>query len=335
MMPRFLLAITTQLILFCVPAMAPAQDAPDAPQSARRGGRRGGPPAPMTIEVFKLKYAVCYEIRDVLNNSIHDAKCSFDERTNSVIYAGSAASVQEAQRLVEALDVPADETSEEEVFMVRLKHRDAEDVARQIATTLAGSDIRVSADSALATVIMQGPRAAISGAQRIVSQLDSAPTTVNLELAFFHADINDDGTDAIIPPDLAEVAKELKRFGGLELLGRMSTIAVEGEKFQIQGAIAGDVDVATQVEGVLAGTVGDAIKIRLNARLKMESSGGGGEQGKTERRSRRPVFEIETAVTTEPGAYVVLGSAPTGWGPGESAILVLHIRPKTVGTPRP
>ena len=44
------------------------------------------------------------------------------------------------------------------------------------------------------------------------------------------------------------------------------------------------------------------------------------------RRQAPSAFQVESTLITRRGDYVVLGSAPTGWEIGESAILVLHVR---------
>lgn len=327
-MPYILVAITTHLILLAAPAAALAQaqeDAP-APRAARGRGLRSRPGEMHNPVVVRLDHANCVEVADILGHVMTQGLSYPDPRSNSIVFVGPESAVKAARLLINELDQPAEEDQAQDVVMVRVSHRSAEELAGHISRILSSRQLKMAADEARSTVLLRGSARAVAAARAAVEQLDVPAATVNLEFAFFHADLNaTDASPSNIPDDLAMVAQELRRFGGLKLLGRLSTIAVENEDFAVQGGISGNL--STQVRGTLLAPAGAAVKLNLRAELVLEKAPSGTEADEGKRSPRRPIFELKTVVTTERGAYVVLGSAPAGWNPGESAILVLHVRP--------
>ncbi len=328
-MTRIALAITTLLILPAAPLAAQLQENEQQTTPSRHTRRGGRPVAAANFNpvVLKLKYADCYDVATMIQKLVPQGGAYAESRSNSVIYTGPDDTAETIRELVEELDQPVEATRASEVVPVQIRHRRARDLARQIAATLAPEGLRV-ADDGRSTVLLHGPRPLIDSALAIVHVIDRPAATVNLEFAFLQADLNDEepvaGTP--MPADLAAVADELQRFGSLRLLGRLSTVAIENEEFLIQGGITGEL--STKVTGALLNaSTGDSVKLEIRADLVLERSAlaSAGKEGK--RRASPPEFELRTIVTTQRGDYVVLGSAPTGWASGESAILVLHVRP--------
>ena len=337
-----------------VPGMAqpprpePRPDTPKPDQSPQlppgaRGGRgpiapvppgspaepRPGTPGPMpvperpfsTMKMFSLRFADAQDVARTLQNLLPETAAIPDPRTNSLIVGGSDESIERAAHVIADLDREAPQDRGMSVVTVPIQHRAAEELAKQIQMILGGRshDLRLAADAGRSMLLLNGPQGDILTAVDVIRQLDTPAPTVNLEFAFFQARAADQGAKGEIPEDLAEVAKELMRFGGLELLGRFSTAATEGEEFTLKGCVASNLEAA--VDGRLMNAMpGGAVKIRLHARLVLN------DQVAAEGRPQ-PNFDLGTAVVANRGDYVVIGSAPAGWAPGESAILVLHVRP--------
>lgn len=300
---------------------------------------------------FKLQYADPHEMAMMLDKVFQSTKTYADARTNTVIYAGPVSTLEDAQRLVEELDRPADEGAASDTIMIPVSRRPVE-LAEIIRRIVASRRFRIAADEGQSTLILAGSGPELAAARRIISQLDTVASSAYLEFAFFHAHqgVEQDELDVEIPADLAEVAREMQRFGAVELLGRLSAVTAEHQEFKIEGSIAEGV--LASVEGVfLHFSANSSVKVQLKAFLRLEKSRPAEEGDKARRRGPSPTskldeetfaeflkqqrspqgpsptFELETVVQTQRGNYVVLGSAPTGWSAGESVLLVLYVRP--------
>lgn len=330
-MLRILIVCSVQLALLTAPATAFSQEvAPTAkpPAPATRDIFRGDTPRPPTLTtVFKLEHAACDDVAVILGR-VFSSVAIPDPRTNCVIMSATESDLAAARSLLTQLDQPSTDADAADVLIVRAKHRRALELADQIQQVLSSRDLRVAADMGRASILLRGPESALEAARSILAQLDTPAASVNLEFAFFRAyrDLDGDDLDAVIPPDLADVAKELRRFGAVEFLARLSTIAVEHEDFKIEGGIRADL--VTMVKGELISVSDDgAVRLEMEAFLRLERARPTEPKERAQRRGPMPTFELRTIVQTRRGDYVVLGSAPTGWKPGESAILVLHVRP--------
>lgn len=330
-MLRILVICSVELALLAAPAATSSQEVatPAEPSTPASRGmhRRATPRPPTSTTVFKLHHASCDDIAVTLGRAF-SAVAIPDRRTNSVIMSAPESELAAARALLEKLDQPSTDPTASDVLIVPAKYRRAQALADQIRQVLPGRDLRVAADEARASILLRGTDSALEAASSILAQLDTPAASVTLEFAFFRAyrDHDKNHFDAVIPPDLADVAKELRRFGAVEFLARLSTIAVEHEDFKIEGGILEDL--VTMVKGELISVADDgAVRLEMDAFLRLEKAPSPGPKDKAQRRGPMPTFELGTIVQTRRGDYVILGSAPTGWKPGESAILVLHVRP--------
>lgn len=312
--------------------MAQAQtDKTRAARPAVRSGRGQRAPSQPTLDevrVFRLKHAQCQEVVFTLKHMLGDDRVITDERTNSIIFAGSKEQAAKIEELLAILDTPADgPVAESELSIVAVRHRDVRSLANEIHAAMdrglgAGRYLNIAADQARSKILLDGERRAVLKAKSIIKELDTPAAMANLEFAFLKATSGDTQPGSAIPDDLKDVANELKRFGRIELLGRLVTMAVEGEPFKVSGEKNG---MSYSIRGKLVhasedGSVKSEVEAQLNQYL-------GRDRGKTGRRAYNTVFKLETLVLTQRGDYVVLGSAP-GSGtskPGESVILVLHV----------
>jgi hypothetical protein len=301
----------------------------DQDREASASGGRGRPPAiHYEPHTFALRHADCCEVASMLSRTFRGTTAYPIERTNTVIYAGPPDTIEAVCSLITSVDIPPTETQVSDLHIVQVSNRDAERLAHQLAMAVRSRDLQVAADDATSTILLNGPSYLVESAKSILTQLDKTAGTVNLEFALFHADRNAKRPLGDIPDDLAEVARELERFGELELLGRLSAVAVEDDEFMVRGSISENVN--AQVAGrVVSAPPDGAVKLILEAEMliqREDPTPSDSDKGSA-RRSRMPEFEVATAVVARVGDYVVLGSAPAGWQPGESAILVLHVRP--------
>ena len=169
-------------------------------------------------------------------------------------------------------------------------------------------------------ILLNGQREAVLKAKSIIRALDTPAATAQLEFSFFRARLDGDGATPRIPEDLQPVAEELRRFGQVELLGRLLTTATENEEFHIEGRIA--LVISAEVQGVLRGVDEDgSVKIELSTGMSLRDPVSESNQ----RRGATPHFSLRTVIQAQRGEFIVLGSAPSGWKSGESAILVLHV----------
>ncbi len=320
----------------------PAQ--PSEEQPGRRGGEPGPaePAAPELLRVYPLKYLGANDVCQMVHAVFGRSYLYPIEQTNSVLYNGPEEMAPKIEGLISQLDTSAageEVVSEERITLVPIKHRDAGEIASELAR-IHRPDVLVAVyDHSRNAVLLKGEKDAIDKAESIIVQLDTPSPMVELEFAFFKAKQYGEGAAADIPDDLQDVAKELRRFGRLELLGRLSTLAVQEQKFQIRGHVS---DMLTaEVQGHVLSATSDtsaklpfdgSAKIAFEARMDLQrpepepqtQPGVGG--GQARRQSRPPEFFLNTVVTTKRGDRVILGSAPHGWEAGESAILVMTVR---------
>lgn len=303
---------------------------PEAPIATTRD-RRGVPSgALVSIEthVFRLKNGEPHSLADLVQ-----AACEIvaipDERTNSVICSGSAGAVERAVDLLQQLDQPADAAGPQpDLRMVPIRHREMRDVARQLMDAFRRTSLTVSTDRGRSTIVLAGSSDLVAKAMAVIELLDTPSNSATLEFAFFKASLNGDGENPAVPGDLEPVVAELRRFGHIELLGRASTRAMERDDFKVSGNLASGLEI--EVGGQILGASEDgSVNVHLGATLRVSrpAEPQAGEDGKAARSLRRTGFTLETTVTTARGDYVVLGSAPSGWEAGESAILVLQVLP--------
>ncbi len=332
-----LLLITPQAAL----AQAGSPEQPTDQPAARSGRGRSarvphpserGPNVPIVIQ---LRHADCFEVERLLDGVFGSYPSFAIALTNSVVFAGPEDVHADALKLIAEVDKPATEGSGMDIARIRLMHRPPEDVARQISSIYGNRDMRIGVDEGRGWILLRGTESQLSSAKQIVQELDTPAGSASIEFAFLRASDGGEMEGSAIPPDLADVANQLTHLGTLSMMGRLSTVAVEGEEFTVQGAISD----ARQFEiwGRLESSPDDGgVRVKIGARMFLsekqaeeqeQPAEDTGQKRSVRRRQARPVgFEIETTVATQRGHYVVLGSAPTGWDSGESAILVLHVR---------
>ncbi len=273
--------------------------------------------------VFNLDHANCYEVSHVISDAFSGCSSIPVEQSNSIVFVGPPETQAAARKLIGQMDDMAKHESGPGVVVVSIKNRRIDELIDQLNRVIDGRRLRVSGDRGRSKVLLRGDKGEIQQAEALLQQLDSPAPAVPVEFAFIQAKATGGAEGPPIPADLADVAKELERFGKLTMLGRLSTVAVEGERFGVEGQIVPGIK--AEVRGfVTGGGAEGAIKLEVKASLEMNSHEKSGE--KLGGPPTIPYFHVETVVATQRGEYLVLGSAPTGSDLGESAILVMHVR---------
>lgn len=306
---------------------APAKSAKPAPAVAVDTG-------PVETHVLPLKHANCHEVRDMLRTLLNLNTVFADDRTNAVICSVDARRWEQISRLIGQLDRPSESRAQAALEMLPIRHRPAEEIAKRITEVLSrrGEDSfsRIAADSQRSLVLVSGSPGFIAQAKAISEALDTSAPAVRLEFTILHAaavpaEPSKPGESLAawtteVPADLAQVAKELERFGKIRLLCRMTSMAAEHEGFKIRGTIGNSVDV--EIQGRLERVSADGhIRVGMEAALSRRGASAGTQaKGGVENR----LFSLETSLLLERGQTLVLGTAPTGWNTGESAILVIQ-----------
>ena len=235
-----IILITTQLLL--ADAFAPFQDQGQRGPGGRgpsarpnRTGRGGGQKD--VVQVYQLRYADCEKVAEVLRQVLQIGTITAEPRTNVVIVSGTPEVRKLTEDILQQLDHPPQVAKAETDFSaVRIKHRSAKDVAKRVESILNDRHVNIVSDAARSTILLNGTEEKVARAHSVIQQLDIPAAVINLEFSFFKARLHtDDDTPTAIPSDLRDVVAEVKRFGRVEFLGRLSTVATEETGFEVAG----------------------------------------------------------------------------------------------------
>lgn len=313
--------IISVLCIFSQAALAFAY--PPATTQPSRGGRgiAVAPRPNYEPAVLKLVNANCFEVSSMLAATFPGCTSYPVEQSNSVVFSGPPDSQAMARKLAAEMDTMASGRDGPRVVIVSVKHRRVEELVQHLNSVIDGRRLRVSGDRGRSKVLLRGDAEEIKQAETFLKELDTPAAGVSIEFAFVQAKASGAAAGPPMPADLSEVAQELERFGNLTLLGRLSTVAVEGEKFGVEGRV--DPGISVEIRGLVSSVNQEGIvKADVKASLELLPA----QAADSKDHSPTAYFNIETVVSTRRGEYLVLGSAPTGSQIGESAILVMHVR---------
>jgi hypothetical protein len=289
--------------------------------------------------VFPLQHAACVEVTETLRGVFFKVMFVPYPYGNMVLYSGPEETVPAVAKLIEELDVPVGGPKTPGLVMIPLQHRRADEVYDQLGKMLGGGrDVRISADKSQSMILVSGGDAVADSARRIIQELDKPRASASLEFVLFRADPSSDPRSRKIPPDLAPATEELQRFGALELMGRMTAVAVEHEVFAVVGGISKNLSYIRLRGELISASADGSVWIRVTAKSGLdiqklpkndvsEPDSGDDKPKPLPPQAGDSTFELETTVRAERGHYIVVGSAPSGWAPGESLVLVMYVRP--------
>ncbi len=297
---------------------------PSTPTAAGLYGAQPGEAAPVLIppevRVIPLKHANAALVAQLINDGYGDHLVYADARTNAIIYMGKSGLAAKVADTAAKLDYSGEGIVDEDAIVIhRVKHRSADEIVRQIQMTLARSQLRIASDNRSASIVLSGPSGDISKTLAAIDELDRATPPVQLEFAFFTANPNPNDADEEAlptPSDLKSVADELQRFGLVEFHSRLTAHAIQSEVFSVEGVTGHQRRVNLSGE-VISSPAGGPVKIRLSASVGPSKLDG--EPG--------TAFNLRTTITANRGEYIVVGSAPATWSPGQVIVLVLHVQP--------
>ncbi|HKQ50207.1 MAG TPA: secretin N-terminal domain-containing protein [Phycisphaerae bacterium] len=313
--------VILSIVLACSQFVSALPSQPATTQPSR-GGRGQPTAARSTYEpaVLRLANASCFEVASMLSQIFPGCTSYPVEQSNSVVFTGPADTLAMARKLVEQMDVMAAERDGPRVVIVDVKHRRVEEIVDHLNRVVENRRLRVSGDRGRSKILLRGDSKEITQAESLLKELDTPAAGIAIDFAFIQAKFEGQPRGTHMPADLDEVATELERFGNVALLGRLSTVAVEGEKFAVEGQVVPGI--VAEVRGMVSNVNKEGVvKADLKASVRLVPGGADGNAP-----GPAGYFNIETVVTTQRGGYLVLGSAPAGAEVGESAILVMHVR---------
>lgn len=328
MFTKLMIIVVTQAALLAVPAVGLAQSSKEE-QPSQRAGRGGGriavdaAPAKLVTKVLPLKYADPFAVQNSLTELFagHEAMFMVLSDQRAILYRGEADVLTEVVALLSQLDVmPPPSVNTEALMVLPVQHRDANEMAKQLSIVLSNELGVVSADQPRSSILAKGDGEFIEKVKLILERLDTPVDMVTVEFILFQADMNASDDDAKIPDDLQPLATELGRFGQIKLLGRLMTNTLEGDSYQVRGDIHDhtEVDISGQIEHA---NPGESVRMSVRARAEIR------QRQDENRGSLKGSFMLNTKISSKPGAYTVLGTAPAGLAEGQSIIMAVHVRP--------
>jgi len=285
-------------------------------------------PRAQNVKVFPLKHAAPASVLESLIPLFKNASLVADSSTNSILVNATNADIAIIEGLLSHLDRASEQSrgSAPGFRAVQIKHRATEEVTKQLMSLLGGMrdrDSRVASDEGRGKIILRGSTEFLEFAEKVISQMDVPAQSIQFEFAFFSADqhsANEPVEPGKIPADLESVAQELQRFGRVRLLGRLACSSIEDRQFLVEGKLGEGL--SAKVSGSVINAVSDgSIQLNVKGFVLLNRT-----PGDPKAPPQSSVFEVNTSVVTLRGDTIMIGSAPAGWNPGESAIMVLQAK---------
>ncbi|MFO0973617.1 MAG: secretin N-terminal domain-containing protein [Phycisphaerae bacterium] len=313
------------MLLMCL-GLAPAMpdERPAAPPAARTGAAPGAPATEVCL--VSVKSVSAEEVAGALVRAL-DIRAAAIRRPACVVISGTADEVHRAKALIERLDHEVAPATASPVKLFELTYAKPEEVVKQVMSVLR-EDVSIAIDPRGRRIIARASAPAMESIESLIKQLDtrtpddpadSKVCAAQLEFCLMSADASA-GKAADLPADLAEVGKELARFGQVQLRARLATQAVQGQPYEVAGELAGGP--VAEIHGEIESAKADG---SLTVRVKVEvttppGKSGAGPQGAPAR------YRLNTTIMLQRGSYAAVGMAPFGSKSGETGIVVLHAR---------
>ncbi len=332
---------------------------PAGQENPGRGGRPAGGPGRQGAEpgqeqqdsqrdvakvrVIALQHASAHEIGGIVGNVVVGARVIADERTNSIIVAGSDETVARVEDLAAKLDVPRpDPLTELQTRYYELKYPIRDNAMAMIQRLAAAS--RVAADGRL--LAAQGPEGDLTTIAQLVEKLNasySAPATADgtppraITANFFFIETRMDGGDAqnavSLPGALQPVAATLEQngFHNASLLAPLMVNLVEspgGNEFHLEGSAGAEGAIDVDLSGTVRSAPGSQrvdLSVRAQLMERAEVQTGRSIQGQAATATiNRKIFTIETRLEVKLGDYVILAATPSSAGDGRAIALAVR-----------
>lgn len=313
--------ITVLIAFFANGAQSEPPQAHPAPTNPER--ERGLPQIPVVV---RLQNANPQAVARTIGEVFPDLVLSAVDDTSVLVLRGPAESVDQARALIDQI-TNADRGGDATVVrLIHLRSARPQDVATQLSAAYARSGVTLSIDSRCSSLLVRGMEKSVREIADLVNEMDVASPNVSLEFSFLTAGPDKPDAGLELPPDLAEVGKELARFGTIKLMGRLRTVTTKDQQFEIEGMIAERFSV--RVKGRLMSVHGegalvelDAMAIAFRAPSVNEASGSGSPPTALPQTS---TYNIRTTLQLKANHDLAVGVAPAGAHVGSSLVLVVR-----------
>lgn len=288
-------------------------------------------PAEVHFEVVQVQHAPADQLSITLRNVIRSVRITPDNRTNSLIVAGTREELSMAKQLLASLDVRIDEErvdlpdeSGKQVRAYAVQHAKVDqEFLGTLSTLLRTTEsertgLHLALDARQNQVIASGEPPFLRAVGTLVDMLDqpidssmTTPTSSSSELSVRLLWLvgGNSGASRSVPEDLKPVVDELSRFGVEDLkLGAQAMVRVSADDdFHTSFAST----IASRWTHEVTGRIRTAPEGRLRLDIDVGAIGETDFRPGAEQSSRRPdVVQFQTTVHTTAGHFVVLSMNP-------------------------
>ena len=283
------------------------------------------------LEVVPVRYAPAEHVSITLKNVIRTIHVTPDNRTNSLIVAGTSDEIETAKQLLASLDVRVDEERmelpERTGKQVRAYGVEHAEVDQQFLGTLSTllrtteterTQLHLALDSRQNQVIASGQPEYLSAVATLVDMLDQpvesrlttttqASGELSVRLLWLVGGNSDDSRS--VPNDVQPVVDELSRYGVQDLkLGAQAIIRVSAnDDFRTSFASTVDAHWMHEVNGRIHSTAEGRLRLEIDVE---GMSAPDSRPGSGQSRPSRDVIHFQTAIHTTAGQFVVLSMNP-------------------------
>lgn len=281
---------------------------------------------PQIPVVIRLQNANPQAVARTIGEVFPDLTLSAVDDTSVLVLRGPAEAVDQARALIDQI-TNADRVGDATVVrLIHLRSARPQDVAAQLSAAYARSGVTLSVDNRCSSLLVRGMEKAVREIADLVNEMDVASPNVTLEFSFLTAGPDKPDAGLELPADLADVGKELARFGTIKLMGRLRTVTTKDQQFEIEGMIADRFSV--RVKGRLMSVHSDGVLVELEAmaiafRVPSVNEGpGSGSPPPAPLKSS--TYNIRTTLQLKANHDLAVGVAPAGAHVGSSLVLVVR-----------
>ena len=237
--------------------------------------------------------------------------------------SGEPAMLDQIERMLSKLDAPqATADQAPATYMLPLNGVDPTHIRELLGTLLRSPRARFGIDPVNRVLALNGSDAEYAAVQTMIKNMARPTDPVTLQLFFLSDAPPGDAQTKTAPRDLEPVLAPLadSGFANLHPFASMVVVAAEGEEFELAADVSGNTEPAFRHNIQTSGRVvrvpdRDLIGLELQARML-----GNPESGN----KIHTWFQVHTAISTEPGKYVVLAAAPAHTGGARTIVLVVR-----------
>jgi hypothetical protein len=240
--------------------------------------------------------------------------------SSMIVIRGTEGDTRDAQALIKEMTGDGAFQQSEMVKLFYVAGGRPRDIVSQLMPIFSRTGLNIAADDAHSTLLVRGSQDTIRQVEALMQQIDHAPQQASLEFSFLTASAAPAQGGIAVPPDLAKTAEELKRFGQLSLMGRLQTVATEGEDFDIEGQVLNSFTARIKGKVKDFDSNGNA-RLELDAMIvKFKTDPAGGQKVSSEK-----TYSMRTMIRIAPNTDIAVGVAPAGASVGESGILIVRM----------